>query len=329
MVPSRLRRGSVVGLPTTVEGADRARLEHRARIYAVHDRLKTPHTFCLSSAAILLGLRTLDIPHKVQLVVGPGAATESADDVERHRFVLDPADVTTAHHVPVTTPRRTVLDHARFTRPVAALVVADHHLARVSAPDRRDRAPGERRAGRERHELLLALGRLPRGARGRRRALDILQWTMPWAESAWESVTRWIVLTWGRRDVVAQVEIRCHDRTCYPDLAIRIGTLDDGQPRWLVIEFDGHVKYVGTAEEIRAVRADQEAREQALVAAGHAVTRLEAATAAHPIDVIARLSAAIRSAGGSEEFVPLEPVLGLMPPERATAKGRRTSARRR
>ncbi|MGC5628317.1 type IV toxin-antitoxin system AbiEi family antitoxin [Georgenia sp. Z1344] len=306
------------------ERAERARLEHRARIVAVHHKLSTPHAFTLSSAAILHGLRTLSIPDRVHVLISQGRATESAVDVERHRFAHSTDELTTVHGLPVTTPRRTVLDAARFTAAQEALVVVDHHLAIVSSADRCDRVRVEAEARQERRALLAEIDRLPRGTRGKLRARAVIEWSSPWSESAFESVVRWIILTWGRRDVVPQLEIWCGEKVYFVDLALRIGTLPDGSPRWLLIEFDGEIKYSGDDDEVADVLARQEAREQDLLAAGHEIVRFRAIQVGHPIEVVTTLASAV----GTEEFVAREPVLELMPTARRRARRQRSPGRR-
>ncbi|MGC5616627.1 hypothetical protein [Georgenia sp. Z1491] len=239
----------------------------------------------------------------------------------RHTLPLPDEDIVEIDGVPVTSMDRTIIDLSRFTVPLDALVSADHALALGSAVDRFDRAGTESRARAIRTRWRRRLENLPVRARGARSARSVIDWSVAWSESARETWLRWVVLTWGRRDVVAQCPVVVPGTTYFTDLALRDGLLPDGSPRWSHQEYDGEGKFGMTGLERRTVLHEQERRERAITALGHDVVRFDRDDGISATDAVRRIRATLRH---SLEH-PLEPVADLLPRRSQLARTRWTA----
>ncbi|MGO1509715.1 MAG: hypothetical protein ACTHXO_06365 [Actinomycetaceae bacterium] len=201
--------------------------------------------------------------------------------------------------VPVTSARRTSIDVARFDGQRDALVVVDSALAAHALHGGRHGPEPARAAERARADLLSAVESLPIRSPGRRRALAVITWSSPWAESPWESHVRWIMLCWGRRDVIAQCRVDTESGTFFTDLAIPDGVRPDGTTRYVHIEFDGLIKYdVLDARERARVYAAERDRQRAIERLGDTVIRLDAKDAVHAHRVVARVERALVATRG-------------------------------
>ncbi|MGC5616804.1 hypothetical protein [Georgenia sp. Z1491] len=304
----KVRRGAVAVVRRDLRGADRQRELYRARSVAVQQQSRSVRALALESAAAFHGLYLWEFPTTVPVLYPGRASGESADDVEIHRFSVRSDDVESIAGILVTTLERTAIDLARLRDPEHAMVPLDHAFAKLCHADRRERERVDREA-----ELLRArlIGRLREhfaGVRGVRRAIRLIRWASPWSESAWESRLRWIVLTWGVRDAVQQCRIETEHHRWWVDLAIRIGTSDDGRPLWLVVEFDGRTKYGTDPAATSDALVRERRRDRDLERAGHKVLHLTAAEAAEPSVAIRRIRE--RVPDGTE--LALVPVVELM-----------------
>ncbi|QAY70338.1 hypothetical protein [Xylanimonas protaetiae] len=213
----RLRRGAY--LPTDTIAADRhvaARVRAVARIRAVHARLDAPHVFSHTSAALLWDLPLWEPDPRVHVVQGYRAGGSAADDVARHRAVLD--RWVELDGLPVTDLVRTVADCLLALHPLHGLVILDAALRQgVDRRSVRDAVLAQRRRnGKARAQVLIELGDAG-------------------AESAWETWLRYVALRLGLPRPVTQFPIATRSGTYRSDLA---------WPRDRVLaEFDGRVKY--------------------------------------------------------------------------------------
>ncbi|MGO1581836.1 MAG: hypothetical protein ACTHXO_01315 [Actinomycetaceae bacterium] len=297
-------------------GAARQRVLHQATCLAVGRRLTTRSAFCRESAAILHGIRTWGVPDAVQVLARTRGSARGASDVARYVGELPEEDVELVGGLRVLTLEALALECARVLHPRDALVVVDHVLAVASAADVREPARVERECELARERLLARLAELPRGARGVRRAAGVLRWATPWSESAWESHVRWVLLSWGCRDVVSQQPVTVRGRSYRTDLAIPVGLRADGTTLWLHIEFDGRGKYGENAGRTAEALHDERRRELAISSNGDRVLRLRASEARDPEVVVARVQDALRGLGA----VRLDPVRELLPPARRRAR---------
>lgn len=293
-----VRRGLVAAIPDALDAHARGRAVHMARCVAVSRATRSAHALSRLSAAVMIGLYVWSVPDRPD-VTGPDDREQGRHlDHDRHVAELPDDDVVIINGVPVTNLERTAVDCARFEHPRDALVVADDVLAVLANADRREPDRTNRSAEQVRARLIARVEALPAGSRGRRQARAVLTWASPWSESPWESHVRWIVLCWGRRDVVLQCRIDTGFGTYYSDLALPDGTRADGTIRYVHIEFDGRVKYSrGSAAASGKVVVDERNRERAIEESGDAVVRLVAGEAAQSQVVVAKIQKAMRTAG--------------------------------
>ncbi|MGC5615040.1 hypothetical protein [Georgenia sp. Z1491] len=290
-----VRRGWVALIP---QGLDRFALlaaTHLARAVAVSRSTPSSQALSRYTAALLHGIRTWGVPDRPELC-GPTRRRQGVHlDHVRHVAALPEEDVVHLEGLPVTSPHRTVLDIVRSAHPRDALVTADDLLRVAGGFDRYHRPETERAAELARDQLLGLVDELPAGARGRRRAITALTWASPWAESHWESHTRWVVLRWGRRDVIAQCPVETAIGTFFTDLAIPDGKRRDGSTRYLHVEFDGGDKYTHADPRERSLeRIAERDRQRAIEALGDTMIRLDAKDAARPEVVVARIESELR-----------------------------------
>lgn len=233
----RLGNGAVVG----VEAVDDAVLAHAAAVRAAQLRMRGIAVASHGSAAYLLGLSRLGrFSGRVRLTRGGGRYRRLDEEARLHVAGLPPDHVTVAHGVPVTTPARTVADLARMVSFRSGVVLADSALRL-----------GERRDEMER--VLDFCRRWP----GRRRALLVMEFANPLAETPLESVSRVALREFG----VPQPELQS---------VLDVGMIVRVDFRWdrVVGEADGLLKYADAS----ALRREK-LREMALQDAGFEVVR--------------------------------------------------------
>ncbi|WP_425713097.1 hypothetical protein [Georgenia sp. Z1344] len=283
----RLRRGSFAVVPAGLDRWQRTTSLHLALCTAISRDLRAEHALCLTSAARMHGLRVWKVQESPHLVVAAKASTRDDLDHHRHLLALPEEDVTVVAGIRVVRLERVALDCARFLHPRDGLVVVDHVIAVLAKATFTERERTERAAADVRAALEERIERLPRGSRGRARARAVVAWSTPWSESAWESHIRWVVLTWGRRDVVVQQPVPTRRGTYRTDLSIPLEIRADGSIRWLHIEFDGLVKYgAGDPEANAQTIVDERDRERAIEATGDVVVRFVSKEARREVDVI-------------------------------------------
>lgn len=292
-----VRRGFLAAIPDDLEPHARERALHVAACAAVSRSTRSAHAISRLSAAVLHRLYVWRAPER-PAVVGPDRREQGRHlDHDRQVAPIE-GDVVVFDGLPVTSLERTAFDCARFEHPRDALVVVDNVLAVLSAADRRAPERTLRVAEQVRHRLLERVRALPVGARGRRRAQAVIEWATPWAESPWESYLRWVLLCWGRRDLVVQCRVMTSEGRCFTDIAIPDGVRPDGTTRYLHIEFDGSIKYAGglATAPARVVMAERR-RERAIEAGGDTVVRFVASEAADPCRVLATIQRELRTTG--------------------------------
>lgn len=317
-----VRRATAIDVPEGQPEYERRASILAARAIAVSRRTRTKHALSHTTAALLHGLRIHSFPVLPELTAPSHTSTLDTADHVRHTLPLPDDDVVELHGVPVTGIDRTIIDLSRFTVPLDALVCADHALAVGSDVDRFDRPGTERRARAIQSRWWRRIDELPPRARGSRCARAVVDHALPWAESARESWLRWVLLTWGRRDAVAQCPVLTPDATYFTDLALRDGLLPDGSQRWAHLEYDGDGKSGTTEAERRTVRDAERRRERAISAPGHGVTRFDRSDGISAAEAVHRIRHALADPLGQ----PLEPVLDLLPRRSQLARTRWSAA---
>ena len=256
---SRVRRGEIERLragvfwiPETAStpARDRERRVH-ALIAAVNAKPRAPFWFSHESAALVWGCSTWHLAERVHLTrltrphVRPLDATvvqHWASVPVEHRAVI--------HDVPVTSLERTAFDCARTLTTDRALVIADGALALGAS--RRD---------------LNALVAAGIGKRGVRRARWVVEHADARAESPGETLTRWSLVTEGLPAPELQLEIETASGRYRADMGWR--------EWWLLLEFDGEVKYRALAGgDPSAVVMAEKWRQDALEELGWKVLRV-------------------------------------------------------
>ncbi|MGC5616060.1 hypothetical protein [Georgenia sp. Z1491] len=286
----RLRRGSFAVVPPGLDRWQREISLHLALCAAISRDVSAEHALGLTSAARVHGLRTWTVVEKPHLIIGTRTSSRSATDHHRHLLDLPEEDVVVAAGVRVVRLERVAVDCARFLHPRDALVVVDHVVAVLSRATFKERVRTERSAATVRHELTGRIERLPGRSRGRARARAVIAWSTPWSESAWESHLRWVVLCWGRRDVVVQQVVPTRRGTYRTDLSIPLEVPPGGRIRWLHIEFDGLIKYgAGDPEANAQTIVEERERERAIEATGDVVVRFTAREASSELHVVRAL----------------------------------------
>lgn len=305
----RVRRDALIEIPSTAPPFERDRRIHLGRAVAAHRRMQTTHVFALQTAALVHGLRVWQCPSTVAVIVRRDGAGNERGHVRRIRADIAPEDVTEVSGLPVTTLERTIVDCARYLHPRDALVPADHYLQVVTHADPADELRVEEEIAGVLARLRGRIDDLGPRARGVRQARAVLRWATPWAESAWETQMRWIVLTWGCRTVRCQVRVLTRTGTYRTDLGIPVGRRTDGSVIWLHIEFDGRGKYGYDANETSEVVLKERRRQLAIERTGDLMVRFTAAEAWHPQPVVARIIEAF----GRYPSPALDPVVDLLP----------------
>jgi hypothetical protein len=257
----RVRRGAYrYRRDTTGDPYQVARDRAVARVVAVSSQIRRA-VVSHESAALLHGLRLWLPPEQVHVIQSYRASSASARDVARHRLTLADHERTTLGGVPVTGLARTVADCCVSLHPLLALAIADHALA----------------LGID----LMAVRQIVTGmrdARGRRRALLVLDLADTGAESAWETWLRYLVLRAGLPRPTTQLRVRTPHGEFRADLG------------WegfrLLAEFDGRVKYVpgalGTRHDAGRALFDEKRREDHLREERWAVVRVTSADGPGP-----------------------------------------------
>ncbi|MCL2667969.1 MAG: hypothetical protein FWF02_09740 [Micrococcales bacterium] len=222
-----------------------AQEEARARIVAVHDRLRAEHWFSHESAALVWGLPVLSVPEVTHLRQASGASSHRDRSVMRHVGAVARPHQAVVAGIPVTDLTLTMVDCARSLSGCAALVVADAALASGA-----DLAVADG----------LVAGLRPR-ARGAARAREVLACADAGAESPGETLLRAGLLAAGLPPPVTQIPVQTRLGRRYGDL---------GYPQWrIVLEYDGREKYTN-----REALMSEKRRHDAIVEAGFCVIRV-------------------------------------------------------
>lgn len=300
----RVRPGAYVESPDG-EPWQRRRALALATAAAVARQL-TDVTLSHESAALVHGLALWRLPEHTAVVARTNPRSGLGKQVRRHRCALDAADVVEVDGLAVTSLPRTMLDCARLLHPRDALVVVDSGLRALVLPRRSD----ARSAVEDRTEPIVTelLERVAPRSRGAVRARAVLRAADPLAESAPESVVRWIALSRGLPRPLLQEAVITPRGTFFTDLAWRP---DAGRRRWLHVELDGASKYRDDprGRDVSDLLLAERRREASIQQTEATVIRIYPDDLADPDHVYRMLRARITPAHGSE-FVP---VPGLLP----------------
>jgi len=256
---ARIRRGAYAVAPSDVPAWQHRRMLTLARGIAVSRQLPG---CCLGglSAAAMHELPIWREPERTYAFQDSHVRSGLPRDIVRSVAGLPEEDVVEIDGVRVSSLRRTMVDCARTLHPRDALVVVDGGIRQIIEPQRQRRTEDEERAEELRQELL---ARLTRGMRHRVRATAVIRAAVPFAESAPESVIRWLAITRGMPTPVPQCEVSTPSGVVWTDLGWR---RRDGS--WVHAEHDGMEKYRirgGTPEELSRALAKEKAREEAIV----------------------------------------------------------------
>ncbi|MCL2424478.1 MAG: hypothetical protein FWD11_11415 [Micrococcales bacterium] len=201
----------------------------KARIVAVHDRLRADHWFSHESAALLWGLPVLSVPDVTHLRQATRPSSHRDRAVRRYVGAVPAEHQAVVGGIPVTDLTLTMVDCARWLSGCAALVVADAALAAGADPAAAD-------------ALVTALGR----QRGTAWAREVLSFADAGAESAGETLLRAGLLAAGLPPPVTQMPVRTRHRLYHGDV---------GYPQWrIVLEYDGRTKYTDRDVLVREKR---------------------------------------------------------------------------
>ena len=301
-----LGRGVVAELPV---GADQ--YTHRiglvlARAVAASRRTSVRHALSVDTAAACHGLKLWRPLMSATLTAEVKASSSWTNGYRRRTAPLPERDVIEIGAVPCTSLARTVVDCARFLPPLDGLVVADQAIRQMAGV--RDKRRWETyldAIDAARQSLVERVLELPLGSSGRRRALAVLRWASPWAESPPETFLRWAVLRWGRRDVEAQVDLSVGQNRYFSDVAVPDGLRPDGTQRWVHGEWDGYSKYrAGEGDVSARVLIDELARQRNIESLGDSVVRFDRTVLGRPQAVAGALSAHLREGVGRLRPVP-------------------------
>lgn len=258
----RLRRGAYVW-SSALDAGRRDVDVARARVRAVLEQAQHPLVASHLSAALLHGLPLTRLPHRVHVTQTVRPRTQADSDVLRHTARLTADEVEEVAGLRVTSLARTVVDCLRVLRGPGALVVADAGL----------------RAGLTEEAAAEALRRAA-GARGVRRAREVMAFADDGAESAGESYARAVLLGLGLPAPETQLRVDTVDGPVWSDLGWRA---------WrLLAEYDGRLKY-GTAFADRDALVREKRREDVVRDEGWRVLRLTSEDTARPQALLARL----------------------------------------
>ena len=265
---TRVRPGAFVET-TALAGLDphdRERAFALARVVAAHRTLRVPHVVSHVSAAVLHGLPLLGMPPVTHLTQESRRSGDASADLVRHRTVLDDGHVTTHRGLRVTTLERTVVDCAELLPVRAGLVVADAALHQGADP-----------------EVIAAFLADRGGRRGVRRARTVMKYADGGAESAGETLTRYVVLRAGLPLPTTQLEVRTRTGTYWTDLG--------WEEERVALEYDGEGKYLGAAgaHELRR----EKTRHDSLTEVGYWVGRVVGRDVRSPGDLIPRVARAL------------------------------------
>lgn len=246
---TRVGRGSYAAEPPGTEVERRVALA-RARIAVTAARLDDGVIFSHASAALLWDLPTLVVPDRTHVIQRYRPGGRNDPHVFRHVMRIDRAEWTTLLGRRVTTLERTVVDCACSMSSAGALVIADAALRAGADP-----------------EVIVALVRSRRGARGVAGARLVCARADAGAESPGETLTRLRLLDAGLPVPTTQIAVATHAGRFRIDL---------GWPEHRVgIEFDGRVKYSGLFGRAPVDALIQEKRrEDALREAGWTLLRV-------------------------------------------------------
>ncbi|MFI2103798.1 hypothetical protein ACH436_10930 [Isoptericola sp. NPDC019693] len=269
----RVRKGVYLA-PVDADGPARARrAEVLRQVRAVEARLTTAFWYSHATAAVLHGCTTVRLSPAVHVTQlrAPNADQSRERGLRRHWTALPERDVAVVDGLPVTTLERTVVDCARTLAPDQALVIADSAL----------------RGGAD-LGLIGTIVEESVGKRGVRRAREVVDLADPRAESAGESLLRWIVHDAGLPAVEVGHGVTTRRGDAWLDLA--------WPDRKVALEFDGAVKYSGGAYGDPARRLfDEKLRQDALEEDGWLVIRVVWDDLQRPEALVARIRSALRS----------------------------------
>jgi predicted transcriptional regulator of viral defense system len=289
----RVRRGAYVQIAARDPRWRRRETMMLARCVAIARTASASYAFSHVSAALIHGCPIWTPEHAAHLTQTVTPSVRPGTDVRRHVSRVPADEVTRVRGLPVTTLERTVLDCIRNLHPRDGLVIADAAMRILIRPDRRHREAYAERIDELRNRLLARLER-PDMARGRRRARAVLRAADPYAESAAESVLRWIAVSRGLPHPRTQYRIETHEGLFYSDMAwVFRRAYGDGSPGPALVlhaEFDGQGKYGADAPRaIAAVRAEK-VREDAIREVSGPMVRFMRPALDDPEAVFARLT---------------------------------------
>jgi len=175
------------------------------------------------------------LPDRVHTLLVDRRASSSRD-VLRHDIPTSPVDIVDVDGISCTSLARTVFDVARMESPTVGIACADAAFRRLAASGRDyDEVVAEE----FRAELRSLIGKAP-GARGLRRAIEIVELADGRAESAGESAERILLSRLGYDDLRLQVPVQGPDgRLVFPDVEVPAANA--------FVEFDGNAKYLDPA----------------------------------------------------------------------------------
>lgn len=213
---------------------------------------------------------TPPVRHLVELISADRCRRSFRWGVHVRPATLPVADVTVLDCLPVTTIERTVVDLARELSRRDAVMVADSALRRGASADRMREIADECRVW-----------------RGGRQALEVVAFADGRAESAAESLARYVLAKHGLPAPELQVELS--------DAAGLIGRVDMlFRDLRTIVEIDGKVKYTGQDSD---VLWREKRREDRLREAGWEVVRVTwTQLVSAPREVVARIRAAFARA---------------------------------
>lgn len=269
----RVRKGVYLA-PVDADGPARTRhAEVLRQVRAVEARLSTTFWYSHATAAVLHGCKTVRLSSAVHVTQlrAPNAEQSRERDLRRHWTALPERDRAAVEGLPVTTLERTVVDCARTLAADQALVIADSALR-----------------GDADLSLIRTILEESVGARGIRRAREVVGLADPRAESAGESLLRWIIHDAGLPAAEVGHGVTTRRGDAWLDLA-----WPDSK---VALEFDGAVKYSGGEYGDPARRLfEEKLRQDALEEDGWLVIRVVWDDLRRPEVLVARIRSALRS----------------------------------
>lgn len=286
-----------------------------ARAAALGPRLTGERVLSHATAALVHGLPVWQVDARAHLLQPYGS--RGSPDLQPHVATVPPEDVTVVHGLPVTSLARTAEDCALTLHPRDALVIVDGALRVLGGADRFRLAETRPRVVAAREQLL---GRLEqrRGTNGMRRARAVITFADGFAESAPESVGRWIALSRGLPPPTTQVRVVTAIGTYFVDMAWRLTQAlgDHRHTRVVYLEIDGASKYLGVDVLHSGVEAgrlvfEEKRRQDAILEGGGVMHRLTTPDLRDAGSAFARLARAFPP----EYVARLQPRLDLWPRE--------------